>query len=92
MALRLKPTYAEANNNLGYALYSRGDLDGAIATWNDLLGRNPRSNIQSQTLYWIGKTFAARGDDASANRTSIIILLNLLLPSPRSLTTPLFPP
>src|SRR5204862_7289914 len=52
---------------LGLAKYMLGDLDGAIATWNDLLGRNPRSDVQSQTLYWIGKTFTARGDDASAN-------------------------
>ena len=50
---------------LGLAKYMQGDLNGAIATWNDLLRRNPQSDVQSQTLYWIGKALAAKGDDAS---------------------------
>jgi len=51
---------------LGLARYMQQDFDGALASWTDLLARDPQSDIQSQTLYWMGKTFAAKGDDASA--------------------------
>jgi peptidoglycan lytic transglycosylase len=51
---------------LGLAKYMLDDYDGALATWTELLGRNPQSDVQSQTLYWSGKALAARGDDSAA--------------------------
>ena len=40
-ALRLKPDYAEAHNNLGVALEDRGSLDGAIAEYREALRLKP---------------------------------------------------
>ena len=63
MALRLKPTYAEANNNLGYALYSRGDLDGAISDYRTALHINPQ---YSTAHYNLGLALERQGDHKAA--------------------------
>src|SRR5262249_36269568 len=44
---------------LGLAQYMLADLDGALATWTDLLARNPQSDVESQALYWSGKALSA---------------------------------
>jgi len=51
---------------LGLARYMLGDLDGALAAWNDLLARNPQPDVLAQTLYWSGKTLDAQGNSAAA--------------------------
>ncbi|HMF12435.1 MAG TPA: transglycosylase SLT domain-containing protein, partial [Gemmataceae bacterium] len=51
---------------LGLAKYMLGDLDGAIGTWTDLLGRNPQSDVESQALYWSGKALDAKANSAGA--------------------------
>ncbi|HEY1246631.1 MAG TPA: tetratricopeptide repeat protein, partial [Hyphomicrobiaceae bacterium] len=51
---------------LGLAQYMLGDLDGALQTWNALLGRDPQPGVQAQALYWSGKVLEARGDADSA--------------------------
>ncbi len=51
---------------LGLAKYMRDDVQGALGTWTDLLARSPQSDVESQTLYWMGKAYAANGDDATA--------------------------
>lgn len=40
-ALRLDPNYAEAHGNLGNALYNKGDWDGALAEYREVLRVNP---------------------------------------------------
>lgn len=40
-AIRLKPDYANAHYNLGFALSDKGELDGAIAEFREALRLNP---------------------------------------------------
>jgi tetratricopeptide (TPR) repeat protein len=40
-AIRLKPDFAEAHNNLGYALYATGQHDAAIAEFSEAIRLNP---------------------------------------------------
>ena len=50
----------------GLARYMRHDLGGAIAAWDELLGRDPEPPVRAKALYWTGKALAAQGDDVSA--------------------------
>ncbi|TMF04942.1 MAG: tetratricopeptide repeat protein [Chloroflexi bacterium] len=43
-----------------------GDSDGALSTWNAVLGRDPEPAVRAQALYWSGKVLDARGDSSSA--------------------------
>jgi Flp pilus assembly protein TadD len=52
-ALRLKPDYAEAHNNLGAALGDKHDLEGAIAEYRAAVQLDPnlaqaRTNLQHE--------------------------------------------
>lgn len=40
-AIRLKPDYADAFNNRGFARYAKGDLDAALKDYNDAIRLNP---------------------------------------------------
>ena len=40
-ALRLKPDFAEAHNNLGLALAAQGKMDQAVAQYTEALRLNP---------------------------------------------------
>ena len=40
-ALRIKPDYEEAHNNLAIALFRKGDIDGAIDHFQKALQINP---------------------------------------------------
>ena len=51
---------------MGLARYMQGNLSGALSAWTDLLGRDPSSDVRSETLYWSGKAFAASGDEDAA--------------------------
>jgi len=50
----------------GLARYMRGNLNSALAAWDELLGRDPEPGVKAQALYWSGKALAAQGDDAAA--------------------------
>jgi soluble lytic murein transglycosylase len=68
---RLVATYPTRDAGLagafrrGLARYMRGNLSGALAGWDDLLGREPDPSVKAQALYWSGKALAAQGDDAA---------------------------
>jgi soluble lytic murein transglycosylase len=51
----------------GLDQFMLGDSDSALATWNELLGRDPEPAVRAQALYWSGKVLASR-DDSAAGR------------------------
>jgi soluble lytic murein transglycosylase len=50
----------------GLARYMRGNVDGALAAWNEVLGRDPQPAVRAQALYWSGKVLDDQGAAASA--------------------------
>jgi lipoprotein NlpI len=40
-ALRIKPDYEKAHNNLGVALFRKGDIEGAISHFREAVRINP---------------------------------------------------
>ena len=71
-ALELKPDYAEAHNNWGAALATRGRIDEAIGHYQQALQINPG---YAQAHYNLGLALAARGrtDEAAAHyRTALV--------------------
>jgi serine/threonine-protein kinase len=72
-ALALRPDSAPAHNNLGNALYTLKDLDGAIACYNKAIALSPE---YVKVYYNRGNAFCAKGDldDAVASYTKAIEL------------------
>ncbi|HJX26357.1 MAG TPA: tetratricopeptide repeat protein, partial [Thermoanaerobaculia bacterium] len=62
-AVQAAPQSAAYRNNLGWALYLAGDLEGAGRELNETLRLDPRRAIAYANL---GEVHAARGDTASA--------------------------
>ena len=62
-AVRLDPKYASAHNGLGTALKMRGDVTGAVASWEKALELNPDFGFP---LYNLGLIHISRGDPARA--------------------------
>jgi peptidoglycan lytic transglycosylase len=50
----------------GLARYMRNNTSGALAAWDDLLGREPEADVRAQALYWSGKALSAAGDEPGA--------------------------
>src|SRR5947207_3335950 len=50
----------------GLARYMQGNFSAALAAWDELLARDPTSDVQSEALYWSGKALAALDDPESA--------------------------
>jgi tetratricopeptide (TPR) repeat protein len=63
-AIRLKPDYAEAHGNLGFALDATGHRDEAIEAWRRSVSLNP---AQPNIWYWVGRALliAGRPEDAA---------------------------
>jgi soluble lytic murein transglycosylase len=69
---RLVATYPTRDAGLsgafrrGLARYMRGNSEGALSAWDELLARAPDSSWRSEALYWTGKALAAAGQDSAA--------------------------
>lgn len=64
-ALRVKPDFPEAHNNLGMVLAAKGDYDGAISEYREALRFNPDHPNAHNNL---GNTLMCKGDRAAAIR------------------------
>ena len=53
IALRLKPSYAEAHNNLAVALAQRGDVDAAVHQWRQTLSIESDNLDAHCNLAWV---------------------------------------
>jgi soluble lytic murein transglycosylase len=51
----------------GLARFMRGNMAGALGSWNELLDREPDDPVRAEALYWSGKALAASGDDVAAH-------------------------
>src|SRR5271165_7040006 len=58
-AIQLKPDYAEALNNLGFARYHEGDLDGAIRDYDEAIRLKPDF---AEAFYNRGSARSHKGD------------------------------
>jgi Flp pilus assembly protein TadD len=61
--LRLKPESAQVHNNLGYALYEKHDLEGAIAEYHKALALDPKLVA---AYYNLGISLFEKGEAAAA--------------------------
>ena len=64
-ALKLKPNYPEAHNNLGTAFNEQGDLDTAISSYNTALKLKP--NTRGSLEFFAGNAVAATTRMAGRN-------------------------
>jgi len=51
-ALRIKPDFEKAHNNLGFALARTGDIEGAIASFRESIRINPNNVHAKKNLKW----------------------------------------
>ena len=49
-AIKLKPDYADAHNNLGLAYHRKGEYDKAIASYNQALAIDPNYKKAKENL------------------------------------------
>ena len=61
--MRLRPDHAEAHHNLGAALYSKGEVDGAIVEIREALRLKPDL---AEAHYGLGMALELKGGKAEA--------------------------